>query len=416
MKIGRLNSLSVLLMLAMAAAFTIGSQPLHAAHVDAASCSRADVQAAIGRAPHRGRVVVPPGKCAWASGVSVIGKNITLQGAGQDATIITIHGPAVAVNLNSTGSRVTGFGFVLTAGEVFILARGQNFRVDHNRFDNKAGGFLDGVRAAGDPAHPTGVVDHNALLNARVLVIGDMSLLAHKIWSEPSTIGAPDQTGVIYVEDNTFSFSNFGNAIDANYGGRYVFRHNTLVDVYVEAHSVQGRHRGTRSWEIYNNTFTTTQDRFTGAFLRGGTGVVFNNTLKGPFTTPFVLDNVRSFTPLGIPPGACDGTLSWDGNTPDHDGWPCRDQVGRGSDSPGRFPRPQAAEPAYFWSNTRNGGPAHPVVHNCAGTIKPKGSCADIVSGRDYFSTDSTPKPGYRPFTYPHPLTAARGQDLLSTP
>jgi hypothetical protein len=365
---------------------------------------------AINAASNQDRVVVPAGECTWTSGVSVSGKSITLQGAGRDATIITIKGPAVGVNLNSTGSRVTGFGFILDAGDIFILARGQNFRVDHNRFDNKVGGFLDAVRAVGEPAHPTGVVDHNELLNARVLVIGDTGLLAHKIWSEPSTIGKPDQTGVIYIEDNTFKFSVFGNAIDANYGGRYVFRHNTLTDVYVETHSVQGKHRGTRSWEIYNNTFTTTQDRFTAIFLRGGTGVVFNNTLTGPFTTSIVLDNVRSFSSGGIPPGSCNGTSSWDGNTPDKNGWPCRDQIGRGSDHPGIFPQPQASEPAYFWNNTRNGSPAHPAVHNCAGAVKPGGSCADIVSDRDYF-TASTTRPGYSPFTYPHPLTAIQSSN-----
>jgi len=30
------------------------------------------------------------------------------------------------------------------------------------------------------------------------------------------------------------------------------------------------------------------------------------------------------------------------------------------------------------------------------------GSCADVVLGRDYFNA---PRPGYTPFTYPHPLT-----------
>ena len=259
--------------------------------------------------------------------------------------------------------------------------------------------------------HPTGLIDNNEFKDSRVVVAGDLSLLAHALWSQPSTIGHPNQAGVVFVEDNTFIFTEFGNAIDSNYGGRYVFRHNTLTDVYIEAHSVQGENRGPRSWEIYDNAFTFTNEIYTSMFLRGGTGVVFNNTIVGPVSNAIVLDNVRSWEFLEFPPGSCDGTSPWDGNTPGFDGWPCRDQIGRGMDVLGSFPQPQASEPAYFWNNTLNGVPADPTVDHCDPVVKVNGSCADIVLGRDYFA--SVARPGYVSFNYPHPQRAA---DVVAPP
>src|SRR5262249_32901050 len=142
--------------------------------------------------------------CTWTSSVSVSAKNITLQGAGKDLTVITIDGVTGAVKLNTTGSRVTGFGFILNSGDQMIIAQGQNFRVDNNRFDNRFAMFREAVTMLGEPAlgvpHPTGVVDSNQFLNARTLVLGDLDLVANSIWAQPSTIGNPNQTGVVYVE------------------------------------------------------------------------------------------------------------------------------------------------------------------------------------------------------------------------
>src|SRR5262249_1545173 len=145
---------------------------------------------------------------------------------------------------------------------------------------------------------PTGLVDHNHFVNCRVLARGDQSA-TYPIWQEPSKVGNPDQTGVVYVEDNTFDFNIFGNVIDNDEGGRWVFRHNNVNNAYVEAHSLQNgggaANREARSWEIYNNTFTaTTTEVFCALRLRGGTGVAFNNTFTGSFDFAIGLDNVRS--------------------------------------------------------------------------------------------------------------------------
>jgi hypothetical protein len=60
----------------------------------------------------------------------------------------------------------------------------------------------------------------------------------------------------------------------------------------------------------------------------------------------------------------------------------------------------QELEPTYVWGNTINGNPAGVTIHNCPG------SCAHIKEGRDYLLFA---KPGYTPFTYPHPLTQEAG-------
>jgi hypothetical protein len=78
----------------------------------------------------------------------------------------------------------------------------------------------------------------------------------------------------------------------------------------------------------------------------------------------------------------------------------CLDQVGRGKGDllTGSTPSPKAwpnqeSEPAYAWGNTLNGAP---YQMSSASPI--------IKDGRDYFN--GTQKPGYVPYTYPHPLVA----------
>jgi hypothetical protein len=120
--------------------------------------------------------------------------------------------------------------------------------------------------------------------------------------------------------------------------------------------------------------------------FRGGTGVVFGNTLVN-YKTGIGLSNYRSFDRYnnnGGQWGLCDGTNPLDGNE-DASGYPCRDQIGRSTH--------QSLEPLYIWSNVFNGGPM-PVGVNDGG----KGH---IKEGRDYFL--DTPRPGYTPYAYPHP-------------
>jgi hypothetical protein len=88
-------------------------------------------------------------------------------------------------------------------------------------------------------------------------------------------------------------------------------------------------------------------------------------------------------------------------------GYPLRDMPGRGKDSefwvwdqPGPA---QELDPIYEWDNTRDGVPISGIVlgNNGGGWIQ---EGRDVISG--------TPKPGYAPYTYPHPL---RGSPVAPT-
>jgi hypothetical protein len=251
------------------------------------------------------------------------------------------------------------------------------------------------------------------------MIGGKMLVIANgpEAWSEASTVGNPNQTGVVYFETNTWINRNigYGLAIDAgdgDGGGRYVFRYSTVYDEQVEIHSCRGptESRGGKSWEIYENDFWRTP---VGAlneaiWQRSGTGVIYNNRFHGNFAEPIILDNVRSFRVIPPPAGGCDGNHYYDGNSANVGfGWPCRDQIGRGPDSffwsnqPNRPAPSQPSEPLYIWNNTINGSPVTDVgIVNNTHRIKPGGSSHDIVYGRDY---KFEARPGYRAFPYPYP-------------
>jgi hypothetical protein len=386
------KALFVLAILMTGLAISVGAD---AATINAASCSRSAVQTAINGASSGDTVRVPAGTCSWATAVSIpTNKKISLQGAGISSTIITVSPAGEAVKTAQSRSRITGFTF----NDGYIIIDGDGWRVDHCKFYN-ASAVNEGVIASGqrEVHHPTGLVDHCSFYNARVLVVGWAGLMAHALWAQPLNLGVGN--GVVYVEDCTFVGTVHSNAVDANYGGRYVFRYNTVTDTYLEAHSVQGDNRAARKWEIYNNMFIQeNREMWVPMFLRGGTGVVFNNTLSGTWTDPRIaLDNVRDCENRDTA-GICDGTSPWDGNQPGGSGYPCRDQIGRSKDNylwtaTTPYP-PQAFDPAYAWNNKLGGNDVPFFQHNnCANHIQP---------GRDYYN--NTVKAGYTPYTYPHPF------------
>jgi hypothetical protein len=427
------------------------------------SCSQEDVQAGIDSASTGDTVIVSAGESIWDSGVTIPNsKNIILLGAGMNRTIITRSSTGTVVNLGQTSSRVAGFTFY--EGSISTNG-GAGWRVDHCKIISNEG--MSGVMVRGtiQGIHPDGLVDHCIFQNARVVVIGSAAMLhegpqQHYLWEQEFNLGTDE---AVYVEDCTFSYTVFGNCMDANYGGKYVFRYNTLNDVYIEAHSVQGDNRATIKWEIYNNTINqVNRSMWTPFFLRGGTGVVFNNILTGTWTSPRItLDNVRTFREVGEG-GFCNGGSPWDGNKPlesggsgihtgsngsailtdsseiyvynlsdsskgqitantantvtailsggtDNNwdsndrykitnGYPCRDQIGRSTDE-------------YLWTDET---PYPPQDYKPAYSWNNKygaddvnfsihNNChAHIQSGRDYF--DNVQKPNYTPYNYPHPL------------
>jgi hypothetical protein len=201
-------------------------------------------------------------------------------------------------------------------------------------------------------------------------------------------------------------------------GGRVVFRHNKLIDQNTGGHGTEGaRHRGMRSFEIYQNEFETKYVMNKCIQLRGGTGVVWGNTAKGTEAkfgyANFVVGlNFRSFTNYTTNFKKCDGTNPWDENS-NSTGYAALDQVGRGvatdkirgnppvnqTSNSARWPRNQK-EPVYVWENNWT-----PVPNTSGAYIKQQDSPC-IVIGRDIIDGRM---PGYSPYVYPHPLVSGSG-------
>lgn len=370
----------------------------------AASTSYEDVQAAVDSAENGDRVFIPAGTSTWLSTLEIPDdRRIALIGSGPDETIISSSEniPGMVINMMNSGSRVTNMGFVLSNDNgVCIRVGGDRWRIDHCHFDNTIDQTIEGVMVWGTNNNgkcPTGVIDHCEFNNIRVVVVGDARLMAHTVWAEPLGLGTDNAA---FIEDCIYNFTQFGNCIDANYGGRYVFRYNIVNDAYIEAHSVQGNNRATRSWEVYGNTISQVErSMWTPFFLRGGTGVVYDNTLLGDWTSATItIDNRRSFEDLGDG-GLADGTSPWDGNE-EENGYPARDQIGRSTDQwlwtdENPYP-PQELDPFYQWENIYNGTNIDVYVHNNCGI--------HIKENRDYYN--NVEKPGYTPYVYPHPLIA----------
>jgi len=353
-----------------------------AAIINANSCSQADVQASIDSAITGDIVIIPgtSGGCIWSLGISIPdNKTITIMGRGYDNTVIT--GSSVMIKMNKSGSRITGIGFILTKSANIIEVKGRGWRIDHCKFTNNLTTNEYAVNANGlnETISPAGLVDNCIFYNCKVLAygMGNFSTTSSQ-WNSDLSLGTDD---AVYVEDCTFNYDGRGNCIDSNRAGKYVFRFNNIIQSRIEAHSLQlDTERATRKWEIYNNKITAISSFGIPLFIRGGTGVIFNNEIIGSWTIPNgAFDNRRSYDSIGSA-GYCDGTSPWDGNM-DSTGWPCRDQIGRSKDvwlwtNTQPYP-PQASEPAYLWLNRYNGSINNVNVINNSGD--------HIKNNRDFY-------------------------------
>lgn len=412
-----------------------------AATYTAASCAESDVQTAIGKATNGDTVNIPG--CAQTNWNSTLNINvgITLQGAGQGVTILGDNvakgsvagscndgGPFIVWNVSAPNSmRMTNMTINAVAADPAVCSKGHikisgsthSMRVDHITIT----AVTSSIFISGDV---WGVIDHytftgNFVTGVRVEHYGWngfsswTDLWGDASWSGPIHYGSGEG---LYVEDSSFTGTSSvasAAATDCYSGGRFVFRHNTVSTLDIGSHGTDSdqRHRSCRWMEVYDNTFTYTTINQLGfiAWIRGGTGVFYNNTITAAgFTHNLVqASNCRdpgtgcdnnttgNFTPWG----ACDGTSAYDQNA--SGGYRCVDQPGAGTSnqlgpdtSGGITPANRwvgnISDPIYTWNNTLNG-----VANNSAG------GSTNVVANRDYYA--GTARPGYAAYTYPHPLT-----------
>ncbi|HEX7655054.1 MAG TPA: hypothetical protein VF607_16210 [Verrucomicrobiae bacterium] len=480
---------------------------LRAAVINAASGAYADVTNAVAHATFGDTVQLPAGTWTWTNSEMTF-SGITIAGMGTNATILidNLPGPSaannwrqfnrfmIAVPVTNALTRITGITFQDGGnplhdfkGKIEFDGRASTalkWRIDHCQF----------VKLNGDNLYVHG--NANGLVDHCTFILQGTAINHYGISMSDSYGDVPYATppgfgtaNALYVEDcyftNVIPNSSSSAVYDGYAGGKSVFRNNTVWNTFWEAHGndTSQRYRGTRSFEIYNNSFLDNQNFVTAMDFRSGTGVIFSNTVVG-YKIFSTIENYRNVQPNYW--GGVNGASLWDSNSPTiylsgiytgtngatsltvnganwtpgqwtgyvlvntnsgrfdliqnntanqisltapkdlapmtftngdayeiHYVGAALDQVGRGSgdmviDSYANWPNittvntvgnaagwpHQVLEPLYSWGNTLNG--------NLAGVTS---SYANIQEGREiYFNT---PKPGYTPFTYPHPLQSS---------
>lgn len=373
----------------------------------AASHSNADVQSAVNAADDGDCVTVPAGDgdVTWTSAVTVSAKNIQVVGPG--AGSLTVRD--FAVNLTDSGSRVTGFTFLIGSNQIQVNWS-QGFRYDHNTITatewhicfNFVGGEANTRSSVGNE----GVLDHNTINDCRFVSYGeDGTTGGSDRWLATDAAGT---VHTVYLEDNTYTIINcpqepsypncladcgiLCNFADANYGGSYVLRYNTVVDSYIEGHPTSGSVRGMRFAEVYGNAFSIPTARRRTGFAHVGvffTGqlLIFNNTSAHAFSAadePNRIDVSWHDGDNRGAMGACNGSNFVDSNEMGS-GWLCRDQPGSSYDAfywrfPDGAPAPaQVKAPLYVWNNPF---PSEDVWIKSSDTTR-------IATGRDFFPSAS---------------------------
>jgi len=236
-----------------------------------------------------------------------------------------------------------------------VISGVKDFRVDHAYFEGF--GFA-GVRVEWNSR---GVIDHTIFLDNFKSAIDNLGYgvaVYRNAW-DPDPHPGDDEA--IFIEDSLFVGNR--HAIAASAGAHYVFRHNQVLGGVeacgVDAHGMgYGSSHGTRYVEIYNNLISDPVYDWCGVGIRGGSGVIFENSIQG-YQNPILL------------------ILEW--GTPDKykAEYPALDQV----------------QELYVWDNHSDGKLIQPQVDETGQGF--------IEAGRDYFTEE---KPGYVPYDYPHPL------------
>jgi hypothetical protein len=292
--------------------------------VTARDLTVSEVQATIDAATDGQVVCLPAGSATWATQVNVTNKYITIRGAGSandgTGTVITdgvtkssaspflIRWVTIAGGL----SRITNMRLIGNAGSdsnnrgmMSFAGVSDQFRLD-NCYMTMGTGTLFQIQG-----YVRGVVDHNTFdLTSSGSTVA--SYVHHPAWADATDTNGDESwhlahtmgtAEAVYYEDNT-AIRNAGQTnrwmIDGWKGGRSVVRYNTLNNCSVANHGTEsaGRIRGNRQQEVYGNTFAFDGITTSSVYgTRGGTGMVFENTLttaNGTVSRVFDLQNDRS--------------------------------------------------------------------------------------------------------------------------
>jgi hypothetical protein len=388
--------------------------------------TQADVQAACSAAPDNGTVtvVIPNGTYSW-SGTLTITNSLNLAGASSNGVVIQNTNGPTAVMISATSSangniniywlkvvQVVNNGGSSSGGQLScdrtepssytVLVHDCTFDTT-TYFTYAVWVFANGIIFWNDNFPSTGAGASN--LTGINFTCGKYGFTSS--WNTPDSYGTQDTTGLMnsYVEN--CSFTNAADfACDFDENARVVWRYNTMQDAMCGSHGQETAQYGVRQIEIYNNTFNLTsgnpQSMICWSSFRGGSGVVFGNSMPDIPGGTGVQLNVYSINRVDtIPcqtgyPAARQTGQGWSASSTATYGNPVVPQDGIGA----------VTEGVYIWGNTgaETTDPNYVTLDQFAPDECGNGQLIGnyLVEGRDYFV--GTAKPGYTPYTYPHPL------------
>jgi len=341
----------------------------NALELTAKSGSATDIQAAIDKvkAAGGGIVHIPEGEFD-TNGVIKFAAGISIIGAGKEKTILrkavfSIVGQHYGY-VGDGSSRVSGLSFLNGFEEQssnFTFRGCSIFRMDHCYIEGK---FSTMITVSENRFGA--LFDH---CEFDVYTSYGIYIFGKNVWEEDieKLLGSREDT--TFIEDCTFR-GFYDHPVDARQGVHYVLRH-CAFDMEPNSGPIEGHGpindgtHGTRCMEIYNNTIEVNgYSTSAGILYRSGGGVVFGNTIRNK--------------QWGIAMAIENSPYNW----------------------PHIYPVYEQVHDLWIWNN---------VYQVSEASITTVWNSEDMIQeNRDYFLYA---KPGYAPYTYPHPWVSGTQKD-----
>jgi hypothetical protein len=347
---------------------------------------------------------VASGSAAF-SGTVTVSKCVTINGQG--AATVTSSADFVLNEQSGCLLRLTGFSFTNAGGnpptsDVIVNAATSTsgVRMDNTTFSASGTCIFVAVNSFGPV-----LFDHDTFTG------GGASEMIHNLGAGAGNTGGwtntvvPGGPNMLFIEDSTFNnnvTSPILSVIESYYGAQTVIRHCTINgNSQIDQHGTSGA-VGARWFEFYNNAyFSQSTNQPSMITIRGGSGVIANNTADGTDTHGSTgLINLYCENSGTWPQEYCPGS-GYNGITTPHSNCTTTNSA-----------------PVQIWGNNSN-----------MGTPTNTGGSSPVVLNEDFFSNTSQPASifwienstdtcsttyAYTPYTYPNPLqsTSSTGSGL----
>lgn len=221
-------------------------------------------------------VIITDGSCTISNTITTkAGISFHLKGMGTNATTLISGniGSAISIQQSSAVASVSDLGCVGSSGNVsgFFSSSGPIHYYNLKMTNVMYRGI----------SLQSGLVDHCYFRHTGSSAQSiDFRGNYYGSWANSIPFGT---TNAAYVEDCVFDANGHGGNgyFDAYYGAQLVFRHNTMNGYApTGVHGYDSGNVSGRSWEVYNNTVVNCNSG-TWLQMRGGTGVIFSNSVSG---------------------------------------------------------------------------------------------------------------------------------------